>query len=82
MGQIPERLNLPETADYNATKREMLRAWQLMAQTLNNICKLYYQDAEPIIPQNTLALWVDTDGGPAYYLVANFGGTIKKWGMT
>lgn len=82
MAQIQEKLPLPDKADYTAVKRELSRAWEKMAQTLNSICKLYYQNDEPVIPHNTVALWVDADAGPKYYLVGNFGGTIKKLEMT
>jgi hypothetical protein len=78
MAQIPEILNLPPVAEYDSVRRELVRAWTQMAQTLNAICKLYYQNDEPVIPDNSIALWVDADGGPKYYLVANLGGTIKK----
>ena len=38
----------------------------------------YAQDDEPTIPVNTFAFWVDTDAGPLYYLIWNYGGTQVK----
>ena len=80
MAKITERLHLPLQADDAALKRELQRAWMEMAQTVNNFLTLYYQNAEPSIPVNTMALWADADavGGPKYYLLGNFGGTQKK----
>jgi len=42
----------------------------------------YSQDAEPDVGKNSYAFWNDTDGGPAYYLVANFNGTQVKVALT
>ena len=44
--------------------------------------KVYNQNAEPTIGDNQIALWIDADGGPAYYLVANFDGTQKTVALT
>jgi len=46
------------------------------------VLKYYNQDAEPDILANTIALWIDSDGGPAYYLIYNFNGTAKKVALT
>jgi len=78
MAKITERLHLPLQDDDAAFKRELQRAWLEMAQTVNNFLTLHYQNAEPTIPVNTMALWVDADGGPKYYILGNFGGTLKK----
>lgn len=77
MAKIPEKLNLPDVADYPVIKRELTRSWLNMAQLVNNLFTLYYQDDEPVIPDNAMSMWTDSNGDPNYYLVGNFGGTIK-----
>ena len=79
--KIPEQLHIPPNindATTRAWRREIQTKWLTMATRLNQILNLYYQDAEPVISENTFALWVDTNAGPKYYMIANFGGTQKK----
>lgn len=73
---VNEVLFLGNTLD--DIKRQLQSAWGPMTQLLNSINRLYAQDAEPTPPNNTLGLWIDTDGGPKYYLTGNFGGTVKS----
>lgn len=82
MEKIQEQLNLPQEADYPTARRELILAWRSMAQLVNNLVTIYYQDDMPTIPLNTTSLWVDTNAGPKYYLVSNFGGVMKKMEMT
>jgi hypothetical protein len=42
----------------------------------------YNQASEPDIPNNTMAFWADTDAGPKYYIIQDFGGTQKKAELT
>jgi hypothetical protein len=42
----------------------------------------YSQDAEPAIPQDSIARWTDTNAGPKYYLIGNFAGTQAKIELT
>ena len=44
--------------------------------------KVYNQNDEPTIGKNQIALWIDADGGPKYYFIANFDGTQKKGQIT
>jgi len=44
--------------------------------------RVYNQNAEPTIGDNQMALWIDADGGPLYYLLANFDGSQKKVALT
>ena len=44
--------------------------------------KIYNQNDEPDIPNNSCAFWVDADGGPAYYLILDVGGTQVKATMS
>jgi len=46
------------------------------------ILKYYNQATEPAIQTNSIALWIDSDGGPAYYIIYNFNGTAKKVALT
>lgn len=83
MEKIQERLNLPQEADYPTARRELILAWRSMAQLVNNLVTIYYQDDMPVIPLNTTSLWIDTDAVPTkYYQISNFGGTMKKVEMT
>jgi hypothetical protein len=82
MTKIQEQLSLPNDGEYGAVRRELVIAWRDMAELVNNLFTIYYQDSMPTIPVNTTSLWVDTNAGPKYYLVSNFGGTIKKVEMT
>lgn len=50
----------------------------VLSSTASLVIPVYSQDDEPDIPNNTIALWVDTDGGPDYYLLADIGGTQYK----
>lgn len=79
---ITEQLLLPRDFDYEEVKRQLTSAWRAMAILMNNYSTVYYQATMPTIPVNTTSLWVDTDAGPKYYLVSNFGGTIKKVELT
>jgi hypothetical protein len=54
----------------------------VLSSTASLVIPIYSQDDEPDIPNNTIALWIDTDGSPDYYLVADFGGTQKKVALT
>ena len=81
MNKIPEHLHIPPTFDERTTRawrRELQYNWMLISQLINACVTLYYQDAEPTIADNTFAMWVDTNAGPKYYMIANFGGTQKK----
>jgi hypothetical protein len=40
--------------------------------------KTFSQASEPDIPTNTMAYWIDTDAGPKYYIIQDFGGVQKK----
>lgn len=75
---VQETLSLPRTKDpaLIALFIELQRQWRQMAAVVN--IQYYEQDAEPTISTNSSALWKDTNAGPKYYLVANFGGTQKK----
>jgi len=42
----------------------------------------YQQDAEPVIPLNSIAKWQDTDAGPKYYLIGNFNTIQAKIELT
>lgn len=82
---IQEWLHLPQFQDgqLQSLSRELQRMWLSMAQQVNNgIVPFYAQDAEPTIPDNSIALWQDTDGAPNYYLLGSFGGTQKKVELT
>ena len=43
---------------------------------------IHNQNAEPTIPANSIAFWIDADGGPAYYIIFNYNGTAKKVALT
>jgi hypothetical protein len=47
-------------------------------------CKVYSQDAEPTLEADqNAAFWIDTDGGPAYYLIFRVSsGTQVKVALT
>jgi hypothetical protein len=82
MEKINEQLELPIEPDYEVIRRQLITSWREMAILINNLVTLYYQDEMPTIPTNTSSLWVDTDGSPNYYIIANFGGTMKKVELT
>jgi len=44
--------------------------------------KIYNQAAEPDIPNNSWAFWVDSDAGPQYWLILDVGGTQFKVQLT
>jgi len=49
----------------------------------SNIVSHDSQNAAPSnLRKNAIRLWTDADGGPAYYLVADFNGTQKKVALT
>lgn len=50
----------------------------LLAAGLQIAPVAYSQADEPDIPNNTMAVWTDTDG-PTYHIVIDFGGTQKVW---
>lgn len=78
MEKLREQLFLPEQWDYPLVKREISMAWRELARLLNGLLTVYYQTDMPTPPMNTTSLWIDTDAGPKYYIVANLGGTVKK----
>ena len=82
MEKIQEQLNLPTEENYQRVRTQMTAAWRDMAKLVNNLLTVYYQDAMPTIPTNTTSLWIDTNAGPKYYIIANFGGTMKKVELT
>jgi len=63
---------------------EPLRSWltELWLYVNAGNIQIYNQDAEPTIGENQIALWIDSDGGPVYYLLGNFDGTQKKVALT
>ena len=44
--------------------------------------RVFNQNSVPTIGKNQTALWIDADGGPKYYVLANFDGTQKKGELT
>lgn len=86
MDSIKENLNIPSIGPFEVWVtmfvREMIRAWLEMAQKVNNgLCKVYIQNAEPTIPNNTMGLWFDADASK-YYLLARTDDVQKKVELT
>lgn len=59
---------------------EQLLAWlkEFWVYVVSGNIKVYNQNDEPTLNDNEFALWIDADGGPKYYGIANFDGTQKK----
>lgn len=73
-------LNLPLSTD-PALARSLKLAWREAMSKLNNFMTVYHQDTQPVIPDNTMSMWVKSDG--SCHIVVNFGqGVIKVWGQT
>ena len=65
-------------------ENEELQTWlqELWVYVSASNIKVYNQNAEPTIGTNQMALWIDADGGPAYYLIGNFEGTQTTVALT
>ncbi len=71
--------NPPPRTGNEELDRSLRNLWEF---SLSGKIVVYNQNAEPSLSKNTIALWIDADGGPAYYLVANLDGTQVKVTLT
>ena len=82
MGNGDTDMKPPDQEIVNDPDKLLAYLRALWVYIMSNNIKVYNQNSEPTIGENQTAVWIDADGGPKYYVVANFDGTQKKGQLT